>query len=1342
MRKLTRILVRRFWGACAFLLISLAVFVAVGRELSPKLDRYKDDLASYIGDQLGVDIVIESLAFDWTGLSPELSLGGVSLLNTDGQVVMAMNTALLKLNLMRSIFNRNVALDKIIASEVNLNFSQNANGVWNFTGLPWTTTANDNFNIDDPLDIFLLIGEVDFSEVQFDLSFRSGETSRLNFRRLNFENSRDFHRLNSSIEVGDRREAVALVLEFKGDPRDLADFSAKGYANLLGVDVEKVVAALPGAWQTDEPLWRNRSMTAEVWFDIFAGGEFLYRGRMDISKSNSSNDDDARIKVPRAIGANFTGRMTSSGFWSVSVRDAVLDWKNFQAPVFDFEVSSLGQDVQQLADNSEGDIESNPIIFSSESIDLLPWMQTLYSTGLFDARTTQDLQTLDPRGKFSKVKIAVAVPEASNDNLNDENNQAFTIVDLRAEFENFSMESWKGTPAVSKLKGYTTLSINNRGLVAGSVDIDTQESAAIQIPTLYDQAMTFDSILGSVNWQVDSRQKEINIHSGLLQVDSEDGNASGYLDLYIPWQKEPGHEQLILQIGLQDSLVKHYEKYLPSRMSQELWDWLNASLYSNDGSTVKGEVAAGGFIYRGGMTPQGFESSSVQLFLDVEDSNIHYHPDWPALTKASGSLWVDQTGVRAQIREGKIFDSAVNSLAIDIEHDVDSGERVLHMSGELSGDANDGLALLQSEVFKPVIKNALNDWSVSGDMRTKLELLIPLETNSVSPKQDIAVTFDDVQIKMEKINAQFDRVNGTLNFDDRLGLNGSGLEAEFLQSPIEVSIANDQRDQSLHIAAKGLNKVSRLREWAKLDDVLQFVEGESQFAVDIEIPGGNNADPPSIDIRSTLVGTTIDLPKPWGKSSTEEVDFLVNGSFGEINSYYRINYNNELFGVFHLDSQGLQRAVLATENDPLLPERDLVLFQGELEFLDYDAWKSTFDNYFAGSGRNSSSSSSSLPLVFNLTASQFTFGNNVIEKMAVAAEVVDEIANINFHSEQIGGKLNIYGDPSKPIDVILEHVRLPKQEKRPPTWADIFYPPTRSEDALEKLDPSTIPAMDFFAREVYYGDGFLGSWSFQLRPNLQGLAISDLRGVFEHGQLVGKLEGDGAALQWAKTENGTETWVQGKLRSSNLESVMEQLELPALLQSDDATFDFTLRWPGAPTSMANSVLDGEISFLLEHGSFYRSEGDTSGNATLQLISILNFDTWIRRLRLDFSDLGRGGTPFDRASGVLEFTDGLVFLNQPLSVETQSGEFELTGVLDLEHNELDTRLTATLPMGGNLTFLTALAAGLPAAVGVWVVSKIFDEQIDKVSTLSYKLNGDLSNPKVEFDSMGESKTASQ
>ena len=1299
-RKLIRFIVRKFWGACAFLLISLAVLVVIGRELSPNLARYKDELSDYLSERLSVDVHIQRMQVDWSGLSPQLSLTGVELVNPQGKTLMSMGNALLKVSLLRSLVNGNLAIDRLEASQVGIELTQNQQGVWQFEGVPWQTTASENINIDDPLDIFLLIKRVDLSNAQFKLNFRDQDRQQLEFPELNFANNGNFHRLNSTIVVDGQREAVDLIVEFRGDPRALNSFSAKGYTRFSQVNIAKVLTALPGNWQDGQDLWNNSTLTLESWFDIFAGGETLFRGRLDVA-GNAGNipSQDIQFEIPKAIGANFTGRLTADGDLNISLRDTDIEWKDFQAPLVDLEFSTALADLEKVNPRME---------FRAANIDIDGWLNTLKQCGLFEGLALDALQSLQPQGQLQNVKLLV-----------DTNSLPISF-ELDANFEQLQIESWRGTPMAKNVNGFMRVDGLQDGKIKGEVKVDSQQEITLQFPTLYENPMRFSAFKGQVDWQVDLREERVLVHSGLLSLMSAEGNARGYFNLFIPINVPPGKEELILQIGMKDALVKYSQKYVPTSLPQDLLNWLDSSLGE------QGTVAASGFLYRGGFTHEGRHHAEFQLFADIEQSDLHYHPDWPELKQASGQLWMDRFAVHGDIHSGYLLNGKVKHIEFDFAGDPEATKRILHINGDIDSDANDGIALLNTEVFVPVVRHQLDDWKASGPISTHVELAVPLHGDLQDGQQTVAVNLMGVDLEMPKVNATFKNIKGIVHYTSKDSLFATDLSAEFLGRPVAASMHENKALKQLLVNVQGENTIETIDAWTSFD-IPAYVKGETTFAVEVEIASGDT----NVTVASDLVGVEVDLPQPFGKTASIARALKLEVPFGRDNTYVRLDYGDMLYGVFHIANNQLRRGVLSTRSQPALPQSNQLYITGQLAEMNFDSWLKTYQNYFsAESGEGSDVFK--LPMVFDLKTDQFSFGDFTVENLSLAATVRDGVSSINLASEKIAGDITLNNQFSQPINLDLTYLRLPKPEQKPPSWSDVFYPPSRPGDTLNNVDPSNLPALDFKVADLYLGEQSLGAWSFNAQPIPNGLAVHNLLGSFVEGRVNGIQADQGAYLTWINTSQGTETRIEGRLHSNDLAAVLAKLDQPQILQSQNAMFDFSLKWPGTPTAIETANLNGEVALNMTQGTLYLSREQTATNTWLRLVSILNFDTWVRRLRLDFSDLGRGGLAYDELTGLLRFESGQVYLDEPLHMQTRSGEFTMTGLADLEGNQVDMKLRATLPMGGNLTFLTALAAGLPAAAGVWVVSKIFQEQIDKVSTLSYTLTGPLDDPKAEFE----------
>ena len=149
---------------------------------------------------------------------------------------------------------------------------------------------------------------------------------------------------------------------------------------------------------------------------------------------------------------------------------------------------------------------------------------------------------------------------------------------------------------------------------------------------------------------------------------------------------------------------------------------------------------------------------------------------------------------------------------------------------------------------------------------------------------------------------------------------------------------------------------------------------------------------------------------------------------------------------------------------------------------------------------------------------------------------------------------------------------------------------------------------------------------------------------------------------------------------------------------------------------------------IEQGNFLEVSSGTTG--ALRVVNILNLAEIVRRLSL--SHMFESGIPFDSVQGEV-FLHGGVIEVAGMDVEGPSS-FHFSGLSDVAEESLNGELVATFPVANNLPWVAALTASLPIAAGVYLVSKVFQNQVDRLSSAVYSIGGSWDDPKVRFDRM--------
>lgn len=1296
MWKLTGLIVKRFWGLCAFLLISLAVLVALGRELVPQLANYRGELEAHVSELSGAEVSIGAVQAVWQGLSLRLELHRVEAQGIGGETLFSADRIQARLNLLQSLFNRQLILDNLRFSQLTMDFVQRSDGHWSLRGLD--PRASGSLNFKDPLDIFLKANHMEVLDAHLTFDFRTGHQTELTFPFAILENQGSFHRLRSELAVDQGEEVLHLVIEARGDPREADTFSAKGHLRLRDFDLDRVMAALPGnLWQgLPEQEWREHSrLNLDLWLDVEPGMQIQTRGFVDVGELPLAVD---RIQAPLRTSARFAGQWVEFGAWKLALRDLNLLMEGVQLPALDVQLSS--QDLDQ------------PIKVQIAALDLEPWTAALAESGIIQGWALDALRELNPRGQLRNATFDLA-----GTSLDD--------ITIRANLHQVHLASWRGAPAVEQLNGY----VETKPLT-GFVDIDSRHGFAMSYPTIFHEPLTFDTARGRVHWRVDLDGDAVDVHSGLLAIEGAAGLARGYFSLHMPTKEGQGDEELILQIGLRDSNTRYHRHFVPYTLPRPLLDWLDQSI-------GEGELRSGGFLYRGGLRPERADQAAIQLYLNIAHGELSYHPQWPALQDTSGVIWLDNQTVSADLESARIFDTRVEHGQIVVQVNSAGGKPMLEINAVARGDAADGLRFLRETPLQTVVGGSwLEPWQLEGDLRSAVSVAVPLDGEQPPVVHRLDLDLANTRASNPDLKLEFEDLSGRLSFNDQRGLYAEGLKAMLWGHPIQAQIAEIQGDyRALNVTMTGQMDVAAVQQWSARPE-LAFAAGQAPFTADLFVPYSAGAGDilPRLAIRSELQGIAIDLPAPFGKVAADAQTLAVGLSLGSGPNQLDFRYNDLIHALFELDHGDVKRGAVRLAGSAQLPAQGRLQVSGSMAHLDVAEWMAVWQRYqqavsdLAASNGQSGKSGISLQPGFDLTLGSMAMAGFELETLKLSGKELADRWQIGLKSETLSGEISLYDDASKPALLNLSHLHLPEHES--------VASSNQGGDLLADVDPRRLPPLDVNVDSIWLGNTDFGSWSFELRPTASGAIARSISGTVKGGHILGLGEGQGAELEWQVGEGQSISRFQGRFVTEDLGNVLEQWGQPRLLDSESSRFEVDLRWPGSPAAIAVVNLQGRVGLSVRHGSFVRGAGDNvqarAGGALLELISFFNFDTWLRRIRLDFADLRRSGMAFQSIRGTLHFDDGRVVMTEPVVVNSFSSRFKMAGVVDLMDSSLDTRLVATIPVGGNLTFMAALAGfGLPGVAGMWLISKVFDEQIDKVSSLSFDVRGSLHDPKMKF-----------
>ena len=1360
---------RKFWLLVVALVIALAILVQTGRLLSPRVGEFSSDISHWFSQRLGAPVAVENIALRWQALEVALQIDGLKI-GGEGQV--AMERGLFHLDLLASLWNRELIWKNLEVDGFVARLEQGEAGRWQIEGFPRAPAepapAGGKPAFGDPARIFQLSPKVLIRDARIALTLTDGQAAELALPEIQLENAGGFHRLVArafvsgameSLHFG--QESLRLVLEGYGDPRHADNFSLNGYVQLndLLIDRDLVgllyrVSPLP-----DKLHWPGRKLAGgRLWLASSPEDGYSLRGRLNLAQMETGDVADAEGQTPaglnplQALSSNISGQWRPGQSWEMVLQQLTLNWENLEVPKINLQASGSGDNGLQLA---------------LDRIELQAWHHLLRQMDLIPEKADEWLTALAPEGELHNLRFSRS-PQGD--------------LKLAANLSDVSAGAHRGAPAVTGVDGYLTL--DGRG---GRVELDSRAGFSAHFPQLYEQPFEFRRASGTVAWEVDGEHNSVAVYSGPLLLDSERGNYRGQFLLQLPKVPFTRAADFTLALGLEDVPVTRQRELVPHTVSDDLRNWLNQGVGDNN----PGVIPRAGFLYRGYNYRNGNNTAlealgehearqTLQLQADIRNSSLDYAPGWPRAEQISGHLAIDDQMVEVIAPRARLWDIQADNVRVTVNPQMEGSSLQVHAG--VAGPAADGLRLLRDSPLRDQLGSAFDHWRLQGQIAGQLALTQPLGGAALDARQRVDLALSDGQLAMENLALDFDGLTGAIRYHSGTGLDGTEVSGTLWQSPLRARIHHLEEGgmRDTQVVIEGTASTGAIEAWSQRPEV-GWLDGNLDYVARVTIPARERQKPYAavLELNSDLQEVAVNLPVPLGKPAGEKSRFVLRVPIGDQGNLYHLSYGEHLQGqIWQVDGR-LDRAAIALNAEARLPSTPEISVVGDLSVVDWAPWQQALSIYsdeeertqpLAGATRTPAvpaephaadtvsrdypppvlGEEAPLPVRLDLSTDQLRLSESLqIDNIHVRGRGLGQDWQLQFDSELAAGELTGVLNAETPLQLELQHLRLPEmaggEDTGDETIADAetaAVPPVKI-DPLAEFDFSSLPMVDFSTDRLALGDEQLGPWSFQLRPSANRLVVSEIQGVFRGVRIEGRGDGDNrlAQLMWVRDpQEGEFSQFIGRLSSENLGEVLQAWGQEAAIESQSARFDTALRWDGSPAMASAGSFSGEISIDIRSGRFLRAS-DNAGTSLLRLLSLFNFDTWARRLRLDFSDLVQSGLTFDRVHGEVYFEgDGELLIAVPIQVEGPTSELQMAGRVNLAREDLNLTLVATLPVGNNLAFVAALAGGLPAAAGVYLISKVFKKQVDRVASVSYRISGEWSDPEVRFDRLFDDNAA--
>lgn len=1264
MDRLTRILAaltRWGLGLCALVLVLMALFVSLGRELTPLVAEYRADVEDKASDALGMPLQIGKLEGNWSGFAPVLLAHDVMV--GAGSNALRLDQVRAVPDLWASLLAREVRIAHLELNGLKISLKEGEDGHWALEGLP--VQQDQPLDPEQLLNRMQMVQQLSVLDSQITLQPLGESPLTLTYVGLNLKTGPSRQRLDARLTLPDG-QPVAMSLRTRIHASQWKDGEAEAYLSLP---------------QSDWSKWLPERLTQQWNFsEIKAGGEFW------INWSEGTLQRAAiRLNAPQLKGAYAERKpiqinnLALNGYFQRSSTGVLVTLDSLAMSLGDTRWESKLQFQQTAATETAPEL----LHLQADRLDLTPLTPLLNALGPLPEGIATAVERLKVTGVLRNVLIDFR-PAATDDSK----------FSFAANLDKVGFDAYRGTPAVRNVSGNISGDLGQGELRMDSKDFSLHLDPIFAKPWQYIQANA------RLTWKLD--KEGFTLIAPYLKVLGEEGKIAG--DFLIRLHFDHTQEDYMdLRVGLVDGDGRYTAKYLPTVLSPGLDEWLRTAI-------LKGAVDEGFFQYQGSLNHGAAETArSISLFFKVHDAELAFQPGWPHVSKVSGDVFIEDSGVRILASKGQLLDTQVSDVYVNIPR-VPAGQSThLFLDGAFAGGLGDGLKILQEAPIGTA--DTFAGWEGEGDLQGKLKLDIPL-VKGEQPKILVDFKTAKARLKLREPTLELTQLKGDFRFDSTKGLSGQKITARAFDKPVTAQIFAEGSPGKLNtrVAAAGEVEVKKLTEWLNVTQPLP-VTGMIPYQLQLNLSGADS----QLMVSSNLKGVAVDLPAPFGTAADVGRDTVFRMTLQGPERRYWATYGELASFTFaaptgnFADGRG---ELFLGGGSAVLPGAKGLRVRGVLSELDVAPWQDLVTKY---AGQDPGGSAKQLLSGADLKIGKLSGFGTTLDQASVQLARKPAAWALQLDSQQAKGSVAIPDAKAAPIAVNLQYVRLPARD--PTALAD-----ENSPDPLATVDPTKIPALDVTIYQLFQGPDLVGAWHLKVRPTAKGIAFNTLdlglKGIL--------LQGSGG---WEGVPGNSSSWYKGRVSGKNLADVLKGWGFAPSVTSEEFHMDVDGRWPGSPAWLATKRFSGSLDASLNKGQFIEVEG---GAQALRVFGLLNFNSIGRRLRLDFSDLFGKGLSYDRVKGLLVASNGVYVTREPILLTGPSSNVELNGTLDLVGDQVDAKLLVTLPVTNNLP-IAALIVGAPAIGGaLFLIDKLIGDRVARFASVRYTVKGPWKEPKITFD----------
>ena len=1253
------------------MLLLLASYVTIGRILISNVDTYRSQVTQLLTDSLGAPAHIGELTGEWAYLDPTLQIDRLTIGKVDS---IKLRSASVTVDVIASLRERSLILRQASVEGLRLIIERDADR-WQVMGLPPSA---------EPFDIEPLLRSVDYlvdlrlSDIEVEvLGLRSSFVVRTTAKPVEVRRVGEMLSLAVPLQVQDENGSHNLLLagQFQGE-HSSEESSSELYLNLPQLAVTEFVPAS----QLETMKVDNVNIGGEIWVSM-SQNDIDLKGKTHIALNFSSAEHDLWSDQVFALKGHLGGELIGT-IAQIQGDFAGVDWR--------FE--NIGMSYQPGPDG-------NQLAIQIPELNVAEMLMTPIELGRLGiglgAEQLETLVALSPAGQLKSVMAIVEFGETLD----------YRIV---SSLDSVSVQPYKALPVISDLNGMVQIGPEN-----GFLDIINERSFSLQFPNLFEEQWHFDEARTRVTYDISDAG--IQAQTGLVEARWGELVANGKVHLRLPG--DPLETTWGLELGVQHANLLDAFRYLPTTLKQDVREWLGRAI-------LGGQSNESGMLFHGSLARQAPKDQKAhQLYFEVTDSILDYDPTWPRFDELDATIFIDNFEISSDDAAGRIFDSEVYDSTVMVPVSAEGVADSILIDGKVRGLFSDGVRILTETPLAEATSYMAADWIAEGDMTGHAKMNIPIGPRSERGEAvwaDVGVDLDGASVEMGQFDLKFDDVRGSFRYETNTAMESKLIEANLFGQPVVGNIVSegDVSAGEIIVHLDGAIGAEDLYTWSD-QPLLTRAEGLMSYQSDLHLFYGLRANEPIfVTATSDLSDVDLLLPEPLGKSGEDKGSLFYKQTFFDSGYQIDLELGEAVQASLHIidDTIAGGRINFGTE-----PFDDVSYHQlkvtGQLERVLYEQWEALSNDLESKSEGSLEEELEQTLDDVNLEIGFFDVFGFEMDQVQTRITRSSDFWHVDLKNDWLEGRVSVSDDDLAPLEINMKSLVFDSNDSEV------------GSDPFSDVSPADLALARFSVDQLTLDEEDYGSWAFLYEPDqhvarLSGLEI-DVRGL---------RVAEDASVTWSYLDGEHKSVFDGTVLVPDLGLALREWGYASSIEGQDFSLYGDVTWPGSPAMVDLDVIDGLIRVMKGEGRFVQADNNMGA---LRLLGIFDFASLARRFRLDFSDVVNSGFSFSSVEGETRFSSGIVDVVDPILIEGSGSTFKVAGRIDLTSRKLDNDMIVTLPINRNLPWYaaySAFATGPLTGAGVFIAQRVFQNQINAISSAKYKITGTMDEPIIEFVSI--------